>query len=98
VIPRTDMTEKEIATCITFHFPVTYLQKKMWWKVKKKVLKPLLIIITESIFRFIESVISKLIDSLNRSFYTNLPITSSNQITRHVKPRNNYYNFIHVIG
>jgi hypothetical protein len=26
VIPRTDMTEKEIATCITFHFPVTYLQ------------------------------------------------------------------------
>jgi hypothetical protein len=50
------MTEKEIATCITFHFPVTYLQKKMWWKVKKKVLKPLLIIITESI--------------LNRSFYT----------------------------
>jgi hypothetical protein len=79
------MTEKEIATCITFHFPVTYLQKKMCWKVKKKVLKPLLIIITESIFRFIESVISKLIDSLNRSFYTNLPITSSNQITRHVK-------------
>jgi hypothetical protein len=56
----------------------------MWWKVKKKVLKPLIIIITESIFRFIESVISKF-DSLNRSFYTNLPITSSNQITRHVQ-------------
>jgi hypothetical protein len=37
VIPRTDMTEKEIATCITFHFLV--IHKKNVVGSKKKVLK-----------------------------------------------------------